>query len=115
MRTLAIAMLWTFSSIANAQTELAPRVPIDDALEQHFKSEWTQSWFDDCQASATKKELRGDERRAFYVTCLGRTHLAPVTVWVDCLNAAAHLGGLDRGKSVSHCVSSRGGEPFDRR
>jgi hypothetical protein len=118
VRTVLLIALSVISSecIAQSQPDHSPaNVQIEDALEQQFTPEWAESWFDECQAIATKKELRGDERREFYVVCLARSQVAPLTVWVDCLNAAAYLSGLDRGKAVSSCVTSRGGVPSHRK
>ena len=71
-----------------------------------------------CNAEASGKELKGDERRQFMSRCLkgesnGRDLTAQQEKMVTCNREAAakHLKGDDRRGFMSHCLRAEPGSP----
>lgn len=71
----AIAMLLSFAAIANeVERPVPPHKGESKEAEKHPTEQ--QNRMKSCNVEAAKKELKGDERRAFMSSCL-RTHPAP--------------------------------------
>jgi hypothetical protein len=98
--------MYTRSLIAAASVMLLLAVPAH-AGEQQDKMK-------SCNAEATQKQLKGDDRKAFMKTCLSAKHDAapPVSQQekMKSCNAEAGSKGLkgdDRKKFMSQCLSNK--------